>query len=86
MPRWPTTAARTASQGDTAQELQDLEAAWELTPARWRCAHCRDRITGEGHTWFGPLPEPGQDPGAVPRFHIDRDPCRAAGGWPPMAR
>ncbi|MGK4586231.1 hypothetical protein [Kitasatospora sp. HPMI-4] len=54
-------------QGDAAQELKDLEAAWELTPARWRCAHCGDRITGE-----------------VPRFHIDRDDCRAAGDWPPM--
>ncbi|MER5353466.1 hypothetical protein ABT093_24410 [Kitasatospora sp. NPDC002551] len=71
--------------GDADQELADLEAAWALTPARWRCAHCGDRITGEGITWFGPLPEPGQDRDAGPRFHIDRDACRIAGGQPPMA-
>jgi len=71
--------------GESGQELADLEAAWDLPSPLWRCAHCRDRITGAGYTWFGPLPEPGQDRDQVPRYHIDRDPCRIAGGWEPMA-
>lgn len=50
----------------------------------WDCTHCGEKITGPGHTWFGPIPLPGEPTGADrPRYHLDRDPCRVAGGMPP---
>ncbi|MFJ7067522.1 hypothetical protein [Streptomyces sp. NPDC101115] len=64
---------------DSAQdEIDRLNAQFELPPARWRCAFCGDRITGEGIVWTGPVPEPGEDSDATPRFHIDRPKCRVA--------
>ncbi|MFE5658340.1 hypothetical protein ACFQ9H_19385 [Streptomyces sp. NPDC056517] len=59
-------------------EIDRLNAQFELPAARWRCAHCGDRITGTGYVWTGPVPEPGEDPTATPRFHLDRPACRAA--------
>ena len=68
------------------REIDGLEQTWTL-PAAQRCAHCGDFIAGgEGneHTWFGPIPLPGQDPLSAPRYHLDRDDCRRAGGLPPQ--
>jgi hypothetical protein len=50
----------------------------------WTCAHCGEPITGSGHTWFGPWPEPGQNPATELRYHLGRNECREAGGLPPM--
>ncbi|MFD0199102.1 hypothetical protein ACWHAN_31400 [Streptomyces albidoflavus] len=57
------------------------------TPPTPQCAHCGEVIDdpGPGPTWFGPPPTPEQDRDSVPRYHFLRDPCRAAGGMPPMA-
>ncbi|MGO4630531.1 hypothetical protein AB4225_06240 [Streptomyces sp. 2RAF24] len=64
---------------DRAQaEIDQLTAQFELPAARWRCAYCGDRITGAGLVWTGPVPEPGEDPNTVPRFHLDRPECRLA--------
>ncbi|MFD7016063.1 hypothetical protein [Streptomyces sp. NPDC059928] len=62
-------------------------AAWitDLDQREYPCAHCGEPFeTGTGmNTWFGPMPEPGQPSNLAPRFHIDRDACRVAGGQPP---
>ncbi|GHG14149.1 hypothetical protein ACFFSH_31365 [Streptomyces filamentosus] len=68
-------------------EQDSLEASWAL-PAAPRCGHCGERITsadGPGDTWFGPVPEPGQDRLDVPVYHLTRNPCRIAGGLPPRS-
>lgn len=72
------------SEADRQKEIAQLEACWALTSPLWRCAHCGDRITGEGITWVGPVPLPGQDSADVPRYHLGRNECRAAYGLPPM--
>ncbi|MBT2508847.1 hypothetical protein J7I98_23760 [Streptomyces sp. ISL-98] len=50
----------------------------------WNCAHCKRTITGTGHTWFGPIPGPGQDWGGGAKYHLSRayPDCRRAGGQP----
>lgn len=62
-------------------------AAWisDLDQREYPCAHCGEPFeTGTGlNTWFGPFPEPGQPSNLAPRFHIDRDECRVAGGHQP---
>ncbi|MFF5285216.1 hypothetical protein [Streptomyces sp. NPDC013171] len=63
---------------DAQIEIDQLNAQYALPAARWRCAHCGDRITGADVAWTGPVPEPGEDPDATPRFHIDRPECREA--------
>ncbi|MEV5942716.1 hypothetical protein [Streptomyces sp. NPDC051994] len=62
-------------------------AAWisDLDQRVYPCAHCGEPFeTGTGlNTWFGPMPAPGQPSNLAPRFHIDRDECRVAGGHQP---
>lgn len=64
-------------------------AAWihDLDQRDYPCAHCGEPFeTGTGlNTWFGPMPEPDQPSNLAPRFHLDRDECRVAGGQPPRA-
>lgn len=47
-----------------------------------RCAHCGEPIIGEGHTWTGPLPKPGQKEADAPRYHlgVEYPECRRASG------
>lgn len=65
-------------------DLAAIEASWALPPAP-RCAHCGERITADGprDTWFGPVPDPGQDRLTMPVYHLGLDVCRIAGGLPP---
>lgn len=62
-------------------------AAWiaDLDQREYPCAHCGEPFaTDTGmNTWFGPMPKPGQPSNLAPRFHIDRDECRVAGGHQP---
>jgi hypothetical protein len=64
-------------------------AAWisDLDQRVYPCAHCGEEIAVDPvrWTWFGPVPEPGQPSNLAPRYHLDRDECRVAGGQPPSA-
>lgn len=61
----------------TAQEIAELEAAFEK-PAFWRCAHCKEPITGSGHTWTGPLRKPGTSIWDQKRYHLAKAECQRA--------
>ncbi|MER8083814.1 hypothetical protein ABTZ57_01295 [Streptomyces sp. NPDC094048] len=65
-------------------QLAAVCAAWiaDIDSQPRACAHCGDPITGEGITWSGPMPKPGEDEYLVPRYHLSRDypDCRRAAG------
>lgn len=62
---------------ERSREIAELDALWDM-PAYWRCAHCHEPITGDGHTWTGPLRPPGSSIWDQKRFHLGRPACQAA--------
>lgn len=62
---------------EAAREIAELETAFER-PAYWRCTHCHQPITGDGHTWTGPVRWPGESIWDQKRFHLDQPECQAA--------
>jgi hypothetical protein len=61
----------------TAREIAALEAAF-AEPAYWRCAHCKEPITGSGYTWSGPLRQPGESVWDQKRYHLNNPECQQA--------
>lgn len=61
----------------TAQEIAALEEAFNR-PAYWRCAHCKQPITGSGWTWSGPLRKPGESIWDQKRYHLFSPECQEA--------
>ncbi|MFE4647713.1 DUF6011 domain-containing protein [Streptomyces sp. NPDC056707] len=63
-------------------QLVAVCAAWisDIEQRPRTCAHCGEPITGEGITWSGPMPKPGEGEYLVPRYHLSRDypDCRRA--------
>ncbi|TXS36944.1 DUF6011 domain-containing protein [Streptomyces sp. OR43] len=68
-------------------QLAAVCAAWiaDIDSRPRACAHCGQPITGEGITWTGPMPAPGEDEYLVPRYHLSLDypDCRRASGTDP---
>ncbi|MGW0064791.1 hypothetical protein ACWDTT_33310 [Streptosporangium sandarakinum] len=64
---------------DDRDNLLGVEISGQLLVT---CAHCGEVIEGDGRTWPGPIPEPGQDPDTVPRYHASPEfpDCRRASG------
>ncbi|MEV4454488.1 hypothetical protein [Microbispora sp. NPDC049633] len=61
---------------DDRSDLDTVKISGTVLPT---CAHCGQVIEGDGHTWIGPLPEPGQ-----PQLKYHLSPafpdCRRASG------
>lgn len=85
--------AEAAAESDPAKLRAELIqvaavcAAWiaDIDSRPRACAHCGQPITGEGITWTGPMPAPGEDEYLAPRYHLSRDypDCRRASGTDP---